>query len=212
MSRIHGPVAVLGASGHAKVVISTLLANGISEIRIFDDDPNLKGKKILGFEVVGSCLEVSQSGLNNSVFAIGSNQTRKKLHQELSTSWLSLIHPQAYVHESVRIGKGAVVFAGAVVQPDSTIGDHSIINTSSSIDHDGIVGNFVHLAPGVHLAGNVTIGDGAFLGVGVSVIPGINIGEWATVGAGATVVEPLAPFNLYIGTPAKVIRGRADVV
>ena len=120
-----------------------------------------------------------------------------------------MVHPAAWVDLSVELGPGAVVFAGAVIQPRTVVGAHAIVNTAASIDHDCRIGRFAHLAPGVHLAGTVTVGDGAFLGIGTVAIPGVTIGEWTQVGAGAAVVRDLPARVRAVGVPARPLEEHA---
>ncbi len=106
-----------------------------------------------------------------------------------------------------KLGRGTVVFAGAVVQPDAVIGDHVIVNTGATVDHDCVVGDYAHLAPGVHLAGSVHVGEGAFLGIGSVVSPGVRIGRWTTLGAGAVAIRDLADGAVAVGVPARAREG-----
>ncbi|MDK2897770.1 MAG: hypothetical protein PWP04_1890 [Candidatus Atribacteria bacterium] len=195
---------VFGAGGHAKVVVSTLLAAGLSIDGLFDDDPQKQGFCVLGAKVIGTIEDAKKRGPAQGVLAIGNNQARRLLAQEFPEwEWLSVVHPKAYVHPSVALGPGTVVFAGTVVQPDTHIGAHVIINTGATVDHDCQIGDFVHLAPGVHLAGQVMIEEGAFIGIGSAVIPKVKVGAWTIVGAGAAVVENLPPYVTAVGVPAK---------
>jgi sugar O-acyltransferase, sialic acid O-acetyltransferase NeuD family len=203
-------VAVLGAGGHAKVVIATLQAAGFTVAAVFDDDETKRGSALLGVEVQGTLAELADSSYRHAVIAVGSNATRMRLAERLQSQlqtveWVTVVHPQTYVHPSVKLGVGTVVFAGAVVQPDALIGAHAIINTGATIDHDCLIGDFVHIAPGTHLAGDVRIDRGAFIGIGATVIPSRSIGEWATVGAGATVVSDIPAGVTAVGVPARVL-------
>jgi sugar O-acyltransferase (sialic acid O-acetyltransferase NeuD family) len=136
------------------------------------------------------------------VIAIGDNRIRQKLAGEIDMEWLTVVHPQSYVHSSVKLGEGSVVFAGAIIQPGAVIGAHAIINTGATVDHDCMVGDFVHLAPGVRLAGGVEIAEGAFLGIGAVVIPSRRVGEWAVIGAGGVVVKDITGGVTAVGVPA----------
>jgi len=199
-------VVVIGAGGHAKVVISALQAAGITVDVALDEDEGKWGSEILNVPVEGPTNLIRKMENVAAVIAIGSNSIRKKIALEYSNvRWLTVIHPKAYVHESVQIGKGTVVFAGAIIQPYTKIGSHVIINTGATIDHDCEIGDYVHIAPGSHLAGNVKIGEGAFVGIGASIIPGIKIGEWAVIGAGAVVIDDIPPYTTAVGVPAKPI-------
>jgi len=197
-------VVVIGAGGHSKVVISTLLASGLRVVAVLDDDPLKTGGEILGVPVLAGLDGYLREHDFPVILAIGDNLARRDVVRRFArVEWATVVHPSAYVHPSVTLGPGTVVFAGAVIQPDSKVGAHAIINTGATVDHDCELGNFVHLAPGVHLAGNVSIGEGALLGIGSVVKPGLQLGSWTTVGAGAVVVSDLAANITAVGVPAR---------
>ena len=196
-------VLVVGAGGHAKVVIATLQAMGETVAGCVDDDPKAIGRLVLGVPVVGTVQAVARHA-GGVVLAIGSNAARARLAAAYpDANWRTVVHPTAHVHASASLGRGTVAFSGAIVQPDVEVGAHAILNTASTVDHDGRIGDYVHLAPGVHLSGGVTVGEGGFVGVGACAIPGTRIGAWGTVGAGAVVVEDLPPNATSVGVPAR---------
>jgi sugar O-acyltransferase (sialic acid O-acetyltransferase NeuD family) len=196
-------VAVIGAGGHAKVVIAALEAGGILIRGVFDDDPSTWGGTISGHVVTGPTSHGALAALRSAVIAVGDNRARVAIAGRLSMNWLTVIHPFSWVHASSTIGPGSVVMAGAVVQPDVRIGMHAIINTGATIDHDSFVDDFAHVCPGAHLAGNTRIGRGVLLGAGATVIPGRCVDDWATVGAGAAVVRDIGVQVTAVGVPAR---------
>lgn len=199
---------IIGAGGHAKVVIATLRAAGVSPRGIFDDDIGRRGDTVLGVAVVGTLLDAGTLAPEDrrAIIAIGSNAVRKRIAEALPDfTWERVVHPGAIVDSSARIGPGSVVFAGAVVQPDVALGAHVIVNTGARIDHDGAIGDYAHVAPGCALGGDVRLAEGAFLGVGVCVVPGRTVGAWATVGAGAAVVRDLPDGVTAVGVPARIL-------
>jgi sugar O-acyltransferase (sialic acid O-acetyltransferase NeuD family) len=194
-------VVVIGAGGHAKVLISTLTACGVPVAAVVDDDDTKWGTDAQGTRV--GRIEPRLGG--RGIVGIGDNAQRREMAGALSLDWQTVVHPSAYVHPSAKLGRGTVVFAGAVVQPDAVIGDHVIVNTGSTIDHDCVVGDYAHLAPGVHLAGSVHVGEGAFLGIGSVVCPGVKIGRWATLGAGGVAIHDVAERVVAVGVPARAL-------
>lgn len=199
---------ILGAGGHAKVVVSLAQALGIRIAGIYADDtgvPLLENVPTLPLSWVPDLPST------NGVIAIGSNAVRQRVassYQQLS--WAHLIHPTAWISPDVKVGPGTIVMAGAMVQPGTQLGIHVIVNTSSSVDHDCRLNDFVHVAPGCHLAGNVTLADGVFAGVNSAFIPGIHVGAWSVVGAGSVVTQSLPANTTSVGVPAKVIRDRLE--
>lgn len=200
-------VCVIGAGGHAKVVISTVLAAGYEVIACYDDDPNRFGTTVGGVKVFGPISMFAENPIAPCCIAIGDNRRRATVARNLDhTEFVSAVHPAATIHESVVMGDGTVIFAGAIVQPDSRIGSHVIINTHSSIDHDCQIGDFAHVAPGAAIAGGVTIGEGTLVGVGAQAIPGVHVREWVIIGAGSAVIRDIRPCTTVVGVPAEDIR------
>lgn len=200
-------VCVLGAGGHAKVVISTLRALGMEVAGLYDDDPAKQGSMCAGVPVLGSISSFTPAMVRECVLAIGDDATRQKIASRMSwVHWLTVVHPKAYVHDSVHLGPGTVLMAGAIVQPDAQIGAHCIINTGATVDHGCVIGDFCHVAPGCNLGGRVTLAEGVFMGIGSVAIQGIRVGAWTTVGAGAAVVTDVPDRVLAVGVPARVRR------
>jgi sugar O-acyltransferase (sialic acid O-acetyltransferase NeuD family) len=201
-------VVVIGGGGHGKVVVSTLQAAGYEVDAVYDDNPQAWGRRVLGVPVRGPVSELQASCGVSGVIGVGAGAVRERLAQTLPVHWLTVVHPQAMVHPSVKLGPGTVVFAGAVIQPDATVGEHSIVNTMASIDHDGSLGSFTNLGPGSHLSGNVSIGDRCLIGTGSSIIPGISIGDDVTVGAGTVVIRDLPSGCTVVGATPRMIHSR----
>ncbi|NLX02295.1 MAG: acetyltransferase [Syntrophomonadaceae bacterium] len=201
-------IVIIGAGGHGKVIASTAQEAGLVVEAFYDDDPKKHGNTILGVPVIGGLELLKARREVKAVIALGDNQARKEVARRYEDfcQWITVIHPRSYVHSTVKLGKGTVVFAGVSVQPDAIIGEHCIINTGVTIDHDCIINDFVHLGPGVHLAGNITIAEGTLLGVGTSVIPGVKVGKWSIIGVGAALVNDIPDHVVAAGVPARVIK------
>lgn len=201
-------LAVLGASGHGKVVaeIAELLG---WEVSFFDDSyPEIQLVEGL-WSVKGNTDDLCQnlSSYNGCFIAIGDNSIRlQKMNkfELLGVEIPSLIHPKAVVSQYAKIKTGTVVMANAVLNPFVCVGKGCIINTSSSIDHDCKLSDGVHVSPGVNLAGAVTIGSHTWIGIGATVKQCVQIGSHVIVGSGASVVANLPDSVTAVGVPAKV--------
>ena len=200
-------LAILGASGHGKVLADIAELTGWEDIVFFDDA--WPGKTKNGpWRVVGNTQKLFEnlSDYNGVIVAIGNNKIRQQKLQQLDNAdakIITLIHPSATVSRYAQIGLGSVIVAGAVINPDCIIGSGAIINTCSSIGHDCNLGEAVHVCPGTRLAGGTEVGDRAWVGVGSSVRQLIKIGADAVVGAGSVVVKDVLENTTVMGVPAK---------
>lgn len=194
-------LAIIGASGHGKVVADIARKNGYKEIVFLDDDENIR--ECGAYPVIGNS---SQAGRIDAdvIVGIGNAGVRKQIQESIPEEKLvTLIHPDAVIAENVVIDKGTVVMAGAVINPGVRIGKGCIINTCSSVDHDCEVGDFVHIAVGSHLCGTVFVGSGTWIGAGATVSNNISICPDCMIGAGAVVVNDIQESGTYVGVPAK---------
>ncbi|MDL2342995.1 acetyltransferase [Deinococcus sp. MIMF12] len=197
-------VQIIGAGGHAKVIVALAKAAGYRIAGIYDDRPT---PDVLGHKVSGPVELVSRVRHIPAIIAVGSNSVRASLVARLpDVPWATLVHPTAWVAPTVSLAEGTVVMAGAIVQPDVTVGRHVIVNTGATVDHDSHLGDFVHVAPGCTLAGQVSLEEGAFLGVGARILPRQFVGAWATIGAGAVVNREVPAYATAVGVPARLLR------
>jgi UDP-perosamine 4-acetyltransferase len=207
-------VIVIGAGGHAKVIIELLVASGhVVDYCIASDDSTIQ---CLDVEVVNGEQQLERlfaKGYRLIFPAIGSNVIRERLARQaidVGYTLINAISPHAMISTSAIIGCGVAVMGGSVINAEACISDMAIINTGSTIDHDCHIGECAHIAPHCALAGNVIVGRQAFLGIGTIVIPKVTIGEHACIGAGSVVVRDIPSFAMAMGNPAKTILKNSD--
>jgi sugar O-acyltransferase (sialic acid O-acetyltransferase NeuD family) len=196
-----GTAILLGAGGHAKVVLSLARALGWDVIGVCDpalaaahDLQEWRGVRLLGTDAALAGVDPGTVALLNGVGQIPGGSARQKVFEEWSARSFRfpvLIHPSASVDHSATLAEGVQVMAGAVIQADASVGRNTIVNTRASIDHDGVIGGHVHVAPGATLCGSVQVGDGAYVGAGATVVQGVQLGRGAFVTAGALLTRNL---------------------
>ena len=146
------------------------------------------------------------------------------------------IHPRSgYIH----IGEGTAVADGAVIQGNVSLGDHCslqmysiLVGYGSSDQPDGriLIGNHVRIASHVMMIGAnhifadgtvpihhqglrhqpIVVEDDVWVGAGAIVVAGVTIGRGTVIGAGSVVTKTITPMSVAVGTPACVIRSRAN--
>ena len=92
-----GGLVVIGAGGHAKVVIDTARAAGLTVIACYDDDKPRNGSHILGVPINGP-VSVADPALGVGVVAVGDNEVRQRIVAQLPNfQWVKVIHPRAMI-------------------------------------------------------------------------------------------------------------------
>lgn len=198
-------ITLIGAGGHARVVIDALLLRGtpLSDIALRDGSISRNGDAMMGVTI--ACPELSPSLNGKKVhFALGDCALRTRflgITQAMSCVLETILHPAAMISPFAEIGDGTFAAAGAIVAPFASVGASVIINHGAVVDHDCVVGDCTHVAPNATLGGGVMIGAGVLVGSGSTVLPGIKVGDGAIIGAGAVVTKDVAPRELRVGVP-----------
>jgi acetyltransferase-like isoleucine patch superfamily enzyme len=108
-----------------------------------------------------------------------------------------------------------------------SIGENSVVNEDARMDTRGgiVLGRNVsissratiltasHDPESASFAGyerGVVIGDYAWIGLNAVIMPGVTIGEGAVVAAGAVVTNPVEPYAIVAGVPARPIGRRSN--
>lgn len=207
------PLVILGAGGHARVLLALAGALGLSVTGcvtpVPPDSAWPETVPWLGDDTVLPTLDPTGVVLANGLGSVG-DPTRRiaafRQAQALGFRFPALIHPSAVLAGAVGLADGVQIMAGAVVQTGTVIGENTLLNTGVVVDHDGQIGAHCHLAPRSVLSGGVRVGDAAHVGTGAVVIQGITIGAGAMVAAGAVVTGPVAAGQRVAGVPARRMR------
>jgi sugar O-acyltransferase (sialic acid O-acetyltransferase NeuD family) len=211
-------IVIIGAGGFGREVLDIFEEDNRRQrkrrwdiLGFIDDNPEIQGKKIRGYPVLGGVewFSTPEAKETKAVIAIGDNKVRKKVAEKAEAygaKFCNIIHPSVIMTPYVKLGKGVIIAAGCILTNNITIGDHVIINLDVTIGHDTVIESFVSLAPGVHINGNNKIEEGVYVGSGAVTIQNIKIGKWSIIGAGAVVIKDIPEKVVAVGMPAKPIK------
>jgi sugar O-acyltransferase (sialic acid O-acetyltransferase NeuD family) len=203
------PIAIIGYSGHAYVVIDIFHKNHRKVLAYCEPEAVPRNRFDLMYLGDHQNPQTQEKLRDYDFFiAIGDNLIRRKVAESLHSILpppLNVIHPSAILAESIILFQGIMLGASAVVNPAVELNNGVICNTGSIIEHGCKIGQYAHIAPGAVLCGDVEVGENAFIGAGAVIKQGLKIGKNAIVGAGAVVIRDIPEGAKVVGNPAKII-------
>jgi sugar O-acyltransferase (sialic acid O-acetyltransferase NeuD family) len=202
-------IAVIGYSGHAYVIISSLEKSGSRVLGYFDKE----AKAVNPFELAYLGSESDEAGLAvlkeyDYFISIGDNIIRRKVQERLSDlahSPINVIDPTSSLQSRVELGSGVFIAPNALVNSLSVIGNGVVCNSGSVIEHECFIDDYAFISPGAVVCGNVRIGKNAFIGANATIKQGVKIGDGAIVGAGSVVIGDIEDNMKVVGNPHRII-------
>ena len=209
---------IVGAGDFGKEVawIAEIINRDSEKYRVLgylDDDIKKHGTELYGYRVLGGT-ELLNDVYKDSyaIIAMQDGRAREKISERLTEfqNWETVIHPNAIINKTVKLGKGCIIAANVIVSIDTEIGDHVCINNDSYIGHDCVLKSYSSIMGNVAVSGHCKLEEGAYLGSGSTIIPFMEIGEFAKVGAGATVMSHVKEHITVVGNPARNFTVKTD--
>lgn len=210
-------IIIIGAGGVGKEV--TFIIEQINKVKqtwnilgIIDDNEKLHGSTINGYKVLGG-LSYLNKYLNNEkkpelIVAMADYNIKKGIVNKLNNkfNFATIIHPEVEIHNTIKVGKGSIIYNGVIMTTNITIGNHVLISPKCGIGHDSILKDYVSLLWNVNISGKDIIEEGVFVGSAATIIQGKRIGQGAIIGAGAVVIKDISNNTTNVGVPSKTIK------
>jgi UDP-perosamine 4-acetyltransferase len=205
-------IIILGAGGHAKVLIEVLRSSKKEPTACLTPDSKFWKKTIEDVKIEGGDELLSQYSpksvsLVNGVGSPRNAARRRAIFEDARARGYAFPVIQAasaICARSASFKEGAQILSRAVVHPGAVIGENVIVNTAAVVEHDSVVGDHSHIAPGAIVCGGVTIGSSVLIGAGAVVLPGIKIGNNALIAAGVVVRKNVPNGGRVLPARAKV--------
>jgi len=208
-------IIIIGAGGFGRETIQLIkdinLVNSEWEILGFvDDNKEIKGKKINGYQVLGEIDYLND--FKTKVFticAIANCNAKKNIISQIrneNIEFTNLIHPSAILSDKLEIGSGVIIQSNCVITTNIKIGNHVGISPQCGLGHDCYIGDFCTLFWNVNIGGHVTVEEGCMLGTKTSIIQERKVGRWSIVGSSSNVIRDIPTMCTAVGNPAKAIK------
>jgi sugar O-acyltransferase (sialic acid O-acetyltransferase NeuD family) len=199
------PIILIGGGGHCKSCIDVIEQDDKYRIKGILDIPNLVGRKILGYDIIGSDDDIPKliKTTKNYLITLGQiESTAKRMRlfkmvKNLGGRLPCIVSPFAYKARSSQIGEGSIVMHNALINADAIIGLNCIINSNALIEHEAVVGDFCHISTGAIVNGNTRVGNRCFIGSNTVLFNNINICDEAIISAGLRVKIDITSPGIY---------------
>ena len=193
------PLVIIGAGGHASVLVDILLSQGRQILAFVSPDSVVNRSVFSGIPHIHSDhdldrFEADKVLLVNGLGMLPGSILRQEIYQHylsLGFEFETIIASSAEISEFAFLGKGVQVLSKAVIQTGASVGEQTIINSGAIIEHDCRLGALNHVATQATLCGQVKTEDSVFVGAGATVIQNMCLGSKSVVGAGAVLVNDL---------------------
>lgn len=126
-----------------------------------------------------------------------------KNYKSLGVKFPKIISDNCFVHESVKLEEGVIIFDQVYVDFDTLIGKFSVLNLKCTIGHDAKIGSNTLISPHVFIGGGADIGDNSFVGSNGTVNPYLKICDNTVIGSSSVATKDIDKSGIYIGVPAK---------
>lgn len=153
---------------------------------------------------------------NNSlevIVAIGEPVIREKKYAQLEKDNIAiatLIHPDVYIPDTAKIGKGVVIQYGCFISCNVTIENYVYIQPQCNIGHDDVLHKGCIVSSFGNLAGMVNVGENTYLAMSTTIKEGVSVGANTVIGMGSVVHRDIPDSVIAMGNPARPMKNNED--
>lgn len=150
-----------------------------------------------------------------AVFAIATGEPyyRQQFYERIKADGYDLtelIHPDAEISPSVKMGEGVIIGKGSVINHHAELGNNICMMVYCVIGHDTRIADHCQLSSFVTTGGHCSVGACTFAGQNAVIREHTQIGSFAVIGESANVIRDVADEEVLAGNPARVLRHNAE--
>ena len=175
-----------------------------------DDDVKKHGLTIAGCPVLGNVADIQGYPAGTAVaVGIASPLIRKRIVEAIRQNHLefpNFIARNAWLSNTVNVGKGVIIYPGVSVNYESTLGDFVIMNMNCAIGHNATISDFCTLAPGVNFAGFTHLEECVDIGIGAATRQNVRLGKASVAGGQSMIIHDVPDNAVVAGNPGRILR------
>jgi sugar O-acyltransferase (sialic acid O-acetyltransferase NeuD family) len=190
------------------VVAFSVESEYLTEATLFD-------LPIVTFETLASEYLIDDYEVFVAIPSTQLNRLRTRLYLTLKDKgykFATYISSHAFVWRNAKIGENCFIFENNVIQPFVEIGNNCILWSGNHIGHRTVIEDHCFLSSHVVISGYCNVGHSCFLGVNSTFNDKTSIANSCILGSTSLVNKDLNdPECIYIGSPAKKIKGKSSL-
>ncbi len=165
----------------------------------------LFGLPVVPFDTVENVFDPENHALFVAVGYTQLNSVRAKKCTEAKEKGYTLATyiSSSAINWSAKVGENCFVLENVVLQPFIKLGKGSIIWAGAVLSHHSVIGDYCYVSPSTTISGSVRMGDYCFLGANSTIKDQVTIASKVIVGMGSIVTRDLLRSGVYKGSPAK---------
>lgn len=118
----------------------------------------------------------------------------------------NIIHPQAHISKSCKLGtSGIIIYPFATIFHSSIINNFCSIRAGANIGHDCVIGEFNYIGPHAVLSGYTQTEKGVYIAPNATINSSISLQKFSMVGANSVIYKNVEEYQIFQGNPARYI-------
>jgi len=210
---------IIGDSAFAQIAYEYFQYDSDYEVIAFSvERAFLKKTELFGIPIVEfETLQENFSPESHSIFVAltyhAFNRTRTRLYEESKVKGYKIatyISSRAFLWRNVEYGENCFIFENNTVQPFVKLGNNVILWSGNHIGHHSVIHDNCFISSHVVISGFCEIGANAFIGVNAALSNNLKIANDNFIGMGAVIISDTEENQIYVGNPAKALKGNAS--